>query len=113
MPSVLLRVSGTVLFDSLCQWVKNDVRGVSTYELVSALQKRDGDTVIVTAEVGSGAPGRDVDEQRYFDRLGEVNQAVSKIADRALLVVMARVIERPFWQLGGREIVELEPELWS
>lgn len=113
VPSVLLEVSGTVLFDSLSGWVRNDVRGVSTHELVSALAQRDGDTVIVTAEVRSGAPGRDVDEQRYFDRLGEINQAVSKIADRALLVVMARVIELPFWQLGGREIVELEPELWS
>lgn len=79
-PRVLLEVSGTILFDSLSQWVRNDVRGISTHELVSALQERDGDTVIVTAEVGSGAPGRDVHEQRYFDRLGEVNQAVARNA---------------------------------
>jgi adenosylcobinamide kinase/adenosylcobinamide-phosphate guanylyltransferase len=110
---VLRDVTGTVLFDSLCQWVKNNVYGVKTRELVSALEERDGDTVIVTAEVGSGAPGRDLEEQRYFDRLGEVNQAVSKIADRALLVVMARVIELPFWEPGGREVVDLEPELWT
>jgi adenosylcobinamide kinase/adenosylcobinamide-phosphate guanylyltransferase len=113
VPRVLSQVSGTVLFDSLSQWVKNDVKRVNTRELIQALLTRNGDTVIVTAEVGSGAPGRDRDEQRYFDRLGEVNQAVSKIAQRALLVVMARVIELPFWEPGGREVVELEPELWT
>lgn len=113
VPRVLCETTGTVLFDSLSQWVHNDVHGVKTADLLSALGERDGDTVIVTAEVGSGAPGRDLHEQRYFDRLGEVNQAVSKIADRVLLVVMARVIELPFWAPGGREVVELEPELWS
>lgn len=32
VPSALRRVSGTVLFDSLSQWVTNDVRGVSLCE---------------------------------------------------------------------------------
>lgn len=113
VPSRLMELEGTVLFDSLGQWVKNDVWGVDTKELVAALQNRGGDTVIVTAEVGSGAPGRDRDEQRFFDRLGEVNQAVSKVADRVLLVILARVIELPFWEPGGTEVVELEPELWT
>jgi adenosylcobinamide kinase/adenosylcobinamide-phosphate guanylyltransferase len=113
VPRVLREVRGTVLFDALSQWVKNDVRAVRTKDLIYALKGRDGDTVIVTAEVGSGAPGRDVEEQRYFDRLGEVNQAVSKIADRALLVVMGRLIELPFWEPGGHEVVELEPDLWT
>jgi len=113
VPRVLREVAGTVLLDALSQWVKNDVHGVDTREMIDALKSRAGDTVIVTAEVGSGAPGRDRDEQRYFDRLGEVNQAISKIADRVLLVVMARVIELPFWEPGGSEVVELEPELWT
>src|SRR4029453_12910495 len=69
VPRVLCEVAGLVLFDSLSQWVKNDVQGVKTPELLAALGGRDGDTVIVTAEVGSGAPGRDLQEQRYFDRL--------------------------------------------
>ena len=110
---VLREVRGPVLFDSLSQWVKNDVAGVNTKALIEALLEREGDTVIVTAEVGSGAPGRSLDEQRYFDRLGEVNQAVSKVADRCLLVVMARIIELPFWEAGGTEVDELEPELWT
>jgi len=91
---------GTVLVDALGTWVAAhpeldpDVAG-----LLAALDRRRGDTVLVSDEVGLGVhPSTDVG-RRFRDVLGEVNAAVADMADRVLLVVAGRVLplERSPW----------------
>lgn len=85
--------TGTVLLDSLGPWVAGcqdfaaDVDG-----LCAALSTRDGDTVIVSDEVGLGVVPSTVVGGAFRDALGRVNQAVAAVADRVLLVVAGRVL---------------------
>jgi adenosyl cobinamide kinase/adenosyl cobinamide phosphate guanylyltransferase len=99
--ALLRTLGGTVLVDSLGPWV---ARGAAAPEgsgesrlgdLCAALAQRAGDTVLVSDEVGlsvhpSTAPGR-----RFRDELGTLNRALSKVADRAYLVVAGRPLELP------------------
>ena len=53
---------------------------------------RDGDTVVVSEEVGMGVhPSTEVG-RRFRDVLGELNQRVAALADKAILVVAGRVL---------------------
>jgi adenosyl cobinamide kinase/adenosyl cobinamide phosphate guanylyltransferase len=90
--------TGTVLVDALGTWVAAhpdlapDLDG-----LLAALATRDGDTVVVSDEVGLGVhPSSDVG-RRFRDVLGEVNTAVAAVADDVLFVIAGRVLplERP------------------
>ncbi len=88
LPEVLRTMVGSVLVDSLGPWV-SAVPGmkVDGTTLCSALTERDGDTVVVSEEVGlsvhpSTEPGR-----RFRDVLGTLNQAVAAHADEIILVV--------------------------
>lgn len=98
LPDVLGTVPGTVLLDSLGPWLAlHDTAGtgvfdVDTTELCAALTARDGDTIVVSDEVGLGViPATDMGGA-FRDALGSLNQAVAAIADRALLVVAGRVL---------------------
>ncbi len=87
------RAAGSLLVDALGTWVAaTPVFAVDVAALCEALAGRDGDTVLVSDEVGMGVhPSSDVG-RRYRDALGTVNQALAEVADEALLVVAGRVL---------------------
>lgn len=84
----------TLLVDSLGSWVaqfedfQTDKEG-----LCAALTGRAGHTVVVSDEVGLSVHPSTMIGGRFRDALGEVNQAVSAVADRAYLVVAGRPLE--------------------
>lgn len=96
----LPQIEGTVMVDALGSWVAAcEGFAVDLDALVDALSGRQGDTVVVTEEVGLGVhPSTEVGG-RFRDVLGLVNQAVAEVADRVLLVVAGRVmpLERSPW----------------
>ncbi|MGH9135801.1 MAG: bifunctional adenosylcobinamide kinase/adenosylcobinamide-phosphate guanylyltransferase [Acidimicrobiales bacterium] len=96
----LAQIEGTVLVDALGTWVAaSDGFAVDLDALVDVLSRRQGDTVVVTEEVGLGVhPSTEVGG-RFRDALGLVNQAVAEVADRVLLVVAGRILpfERSPW----------------
>lgn len=93
---VLDDVDGTVLLDSVGTWIAGHPDlDPDPASLVAALTGRDGDTIVVSEEVGL-APHAPTDAGRRFaDSVGSVNQAISAIADRAVLVVAGRALELP------------------
>jgi adenosyl cobinamide kinase/adenosyl cobinamide phosphate guanylyltransferase len=88
-----LPAAGAVVVDSLGTWVATcaqlapDVDG-----LCAALRSREGDTVVVSDEVGLGVHASTEVGRRFADALGDLNRAVADIADRVLLVVAGRVL---------------------
>lgn len=80
--------SGTVLVDSLGAWLaaapdfEVDVEG-----LVLSLTGREGDSIVVSEEVGLSVHPATEGGRRFVDQLGTVNQAVAAVADRVGLVV--------------------------
>lgn len=86
-------VQGPVLVDSLTTWVGGapgfavDVAG-----LCLALGDAAFDVVVVSDEVGFGVHPSSEPGRRFRDALGLVNQAVSAVADEALLVVAGRIL---------------------
>ena len=95
LPTALgaLPAAGAVVVDSLGTWVATcaqlapDVDG-----LCAALRSREGDTVVVSDEVGLGVHASTEVGRRFADALGDLNRAVADIADRVLLVVAGRVL---------------------
>lgn len=96
LADVLLSAPGTVVVDSLGTWVTghSDLRADPT-DVVAALVARTGDTIVVSEEVGLAPHAPSELGRRFADVLGEMNQAVSAVADRALLVVAGRALELP------------------
>lgn len=96
----LAQIEGTALVDALGTWVAAfEGFAVNIDALMEVLSRRQGDTVVVTEEVGLGVhPSTEVGG-RFRDALGLVNQAVAEVADRVLLVVAGRVLplERSPW----------------
>ena len=102
--SVLREVTGTVLVDSLGPWVASLGRGgdaargdadavdAAGRRLCDALCDRDGDTVVVSEEVGLSVHPSSAWGRRFRDDLGTVNQAVASCAADVLLVVAGRVL---------------------
>ena len=87
------RSGATLLIDSLGTWVASlDGFEADGGRLGRALADRDGDAIVVSEEVGLGVhPSTDIGG-RFRDALGDVNQAVSAVADRAYLVVAGRAL---------------------
>ena len=92
--SAVASLRGTVLLDSLGTWMASlypyavDDAGL----LSGALTCREGDTVVVTDEVGLGVhPGTELG-RHFRDDLGRLNTAVSEVADEVLLVVAGRIL---------------------
>lgn len=96
LPRALRGTEGTVLVDSLGTWVAaSPDLTIDPDELVRALLERDGDTILVSDEVGLGVHPSS-DEGRHFrDVLGELNQAVAAVAGDVLLAVAGRVLALP------------------
>jgi len=85
------RSGATLLIDSLGTWVVGFEDFQADKEgLCHALTSRPGHTVVVSEEVGLAVHPSTTEGGRFRDALGEVNQAVSRIADAAYLVVAGR-----------------------
>jgi adenosyl cobinamide kinase/adenosyl cobinamide phosphate guanylyltransferase len=93
VPGMLRATRGTVVLDALGPWVAAapDFE-VDAAELRDALAGREGDTVIVSEEVGLGVHPSTAAGQRFRDALGELNQAVAAVADEVVLVVAGRAL---------------------
>lgn len=93
LPTVLQVTTGTVLVDSLGAWVA-DYPGMAadTGELAGVLRGRDGDSVVVSDEVGLAVHPTTAVGRLFRDALGEANQAVAAIADEVLFVVAGQVL---------------------
>jgi adenosylcobinamide kinase / adenosylcobinamide-phosphate guanylyltransferase len=91
--TLLHDTTGSVLVESLGPWVAlHDGGGVDGAELCRALSERDGDTVVVSEEVGLGVHPSTEAGRRFRDTLGSLNQDVARAADRVLLVVAGRAL---------------------
>jgi adenosylcobinamide kinase/adenosylcobinamide-phosphate guanylyltransferase len=88
LPELLRTVTGSVLLDSLGPWVAA-VPGMAVDAglLCSALAGRDGDTVVVSEEVGLSVHPATADGRRFRDAVGTLNQAVAAGADEIHFVV--------------------------
>ena len=61
--------------------------------LLDAIRTHGADVVVVSEEVGLGVHPETAVGRRWRDALGDLNQAVAAIADRAVLVVAGRIVE--------------------
>ena len=102
-----------VLLDCLSLWVSNrllelgeepsleDVAGLDreldceAARLVATARAREGETIVVTNEVGAGLVPEYPLGRHYRDLLGRVNQRVAAAADRAWLLVAGRPLPLP------------------
>ncbi|TAK77775.1 MAG: bifunctional adenosylcobinamide kinase/adenosylcobinamide-phosphate guanylyltransferase [Dehalococcoidia bacterium] len=104
----------TVLLDCLSLWVSNRLLDLDTEtpstqevdalnaaiaaetrELLDQLTRREGASVLVSNEVGSGLVPEYALGRAYRDLLGRVNQQVAQTATRAWLCVAGRALELP------------------
>lgn len=96
LPGVLAEVDGPVLLDSIGTWVSGHPRlDPDPAPLVAALLGRGAETIVVSEEVGLAPHAPTEAGRRFADAVGAVNQAVSAIAHRAVLVVAGRPLELP------------------
>jgi adenosyl cobinamide kinase/adenosyl cobinamide phosphate guanylyltransferase len=94
LAEALTRWQGTALVDALGTWVAGLPIGTSpdADDLCAALTGREGDTVVVSDEVGFGVHPSTEAGRRFRDDLGTLNQAVAAVADRVVLVVAGRIL---------------------
>ena len=105
LATLLGRLPGTVLVDSLGPWVAQcgdgpeaggDGEGAArAAALCAVLRARAGDTVLVSDEVGLAVHPSSAAGRAFRDALGALNHAVSAAADRVYLVVAGRPLELP------------------
>ncbi len=105
LPGLLRSLAGTVLLDSLGPWVASrshlecppdsDANGDADALCAALTGRRDGDSVVVSDEVGLSVHPSSTEGQLFRDALGNVNRAVSMVADRAYLVVAGRALILP------------------
>ncbi len=93
LPGVLRSVVGAVLVDSLGPWVSTAPdMAVDAAALCAALTERDGDSVIVSEEVGLSVHPSSAQGRLFRDALGTLNEAVAARADEVVLVVAGRTL---------------------
>jgi adenosyl cobinamide kinase/adenosyl cobinamide phosphate guanylyltransferase len=91
---------GCVVLDCLTLWVANLMaQGLTdaavegrAREALSAARGREGPTIVVTNEVGSGIVPVDAATRRYRDLLGRINALWARAADRPLLMAAGHVV---------------------
>ena len=85
--------TGTVLVESIGPWLAaHHDFAVDLDGLVAALLAREGDTVVVSEEVGLAVHPPTELGRRFVDAIGTVNQALADAADEVLLVVAGRAL---------------------
>ena len=82
----------SLLIDCLTLWLTNRMladadMGAETARLEAALARRNGLTVLVSNEVGSGIVPDNALARRFADLQGRLNQRLAARADRVVLVV--------------------------
>jgi adenosylcobinamide kinase/adenosylcobinamide-phosphate guanylyltransferase len=88
----------TVIIDCLALWVTNQLDDTDDEvlwradDIIRLLRWRQGDSLVVTNEVGSGIVPVNVTARRFRDLLGTVNQRFARGADRTLLCVTGGVV---------------------
>jgi adenosyl cobinamide kinase/adenosyl cobinamide phosphate guanylyltransferase len=93
---VLYETQGIVIVDSLGPWLAAQPEmNVDFAALCIALGTREGDTIIVSDEVGQGVHPETEIGRRFRDALGTLNQSVADVADEAYLVVAGRALSLP------------------
>lgn len=97
LAAALSGLDGHVLVDSLGTWVAAHTDlAPDAAGLCAALRTRaaagNGDTVLVSDEVGLGVHATTEVGRRFADVLGALNRAVADESDRVLLVVAGRVL---------------------
>jgi len=91
---VLREVAGSVLVDSLGPLVSAAPgMEVDVEALCAALADRNGDTVVVSEEVGLSVHPSTEEGRRFRDALGRLNQAVAARADDVRFVVAGCVLQ--------------------
>ena len=93
LASILGSTVGTVLVDSLGPWLANLTEWpdhVGT--LCDAISARNGDTIIVSDEVGLSVHPETRIGREFRDALGTLNQRIAAVCDDVLFVVAGRVI---------------------
>ncbi len=96
LATLLTSLSGTVLVDSLGPWVGGrPAMDADADALCEALGARQGDTVLVSDEVGMSVHPSTPEGHRFQDALGALNHAVASVADRVCLVVAGRILDLP------------------
>lgn len=91
LAEALLANQGPALVDCLTLWTSNlllaDRDAVQECDaIVAALQKRQGDAVLVSNEVGLGIVPDNKLARAFRDQAGFVNQKIAKAADRVVFV---------------------------
>src|SRR5699024_9665318 len=93
LATTLRHTGGTVLLDSLGPWLAaHEDFVIDSGSLCAALRVRDGETVIVSDEVGLGLHPAGLAGRDFRDALGELNRAVAETADAVYLVVAGRAL---------------------
>lgn len=89
-----------LVVDCLTLWVANLLEGLGDEEILERSSRssrlaaeREGSTIVVTNEVGSGLVPMDHVGRRFRDLQGRVNQMWAARSDRAYLVVAGRLLE--------------------
>jgi nicotinate-nucleotide--dimethylbenzimidazole phosphoribosyltransferase len=96
LADLLTNLRGPALVDSLGPWVARGAGAAADPEdLCAALTTRDGDTVLVSDEVGLAVHPSSEAGRHFRDALGALNLAVSAVADTVYLVVAGRPLELP------------------
>lgn len=94
--TALLDVEGPVLLDALGPWAARLLPdGPDANTLVEALRTRQGDTVVVSEEVGLAVHPSTELGRRFVDVVGSLNQTVAAAADEVRLVIAGRVLLLP------------------
>lgn len=89
-----------LIVDCLTVWLGNlfahlpdqAARNAAVATCCEALRTREGDTVVVSNEVGMGVHPETVMGREYRDELGRLNQSVAALADTTLLLVAGRAV---------------------
>jgi adenosyl cobinamide kinase/adenosyl cobinamide phosphate guanylyltransferase len=93
LATVLASTPGTMLVDSLGPWLADLMdQGDLVGALCEAIAARQGDTIIVSDEVGLSVHPETHLGRKFRDALGTLNQRVAQVSDDVLLVVAGRVI---------------------
>ncbi|MCI0544464.1 MAG: bifunctional adenosylcobinamide kinase/adenosylcobinamide-phosphate guanylyltransferase [Actinobacteria bacterium] len=95
---------GVIILDCLTLWVANLMADHSDAEIGDIVKKtvhvvgsREGVTIVVSNEVGSGLVPMHPVGRRFRDLQGRVNQTFSAAAETAYLVVAGRALPLPAW----------------
>src|SRR5699024_5548014 len=92
----LRQTRGPLLFDAIGPWVAGLMPAEpDTSALLDALRSRDGDTVVVSEEVGLAVHPPTEIARRFGDTIASLNQEIAAISDEVRLVIAGRTLLLP------------------